>query len=482
MCNQTNEHHCILLISNTQFVGNNATEGGALYISYYETTWIECVTRQVFLHNCSFSGNTIPAYGYGAVMEVAMFKTLGYTSPLSPQFELIIQNSSFHNNSLVHDKKDSFVGATVDIFSIERVTFKHCNFTRNNSTALSLVESNLILEGHIFFDGNHAINGGALRFCDTSVVHIKNNTHIKFHNNHAKSAGGAIYAQQRCLEAISPCFLQPDVPDFTYITDLKKWMSLTFVNNTAEFAGSGLYGGTIDYCYTYLHFTNRTRKFHKAGYYLFSEIVDVIFDFHQQPGDSPISSDPYGVCLCNESGYHNCSIKNHTFPRSVYPGEAFNMSAVAVGQRKGVAPAVIKGTVISSHTHHLFTPLEQNHNASNRCVTLNYTLHSKNPQETIKLTVEHSRPYDGTFYHDFHHPIVTVQLLPCPWGFTLQPHSLDCDCDLRLVSHRILCNINYQTIERAPPVWIGHYSTQLNSSNSTLARGCSLAKNQNARE
>ena len=94
------------------------------------------------------------------------------------------------------------------------------------------------------------------------------------------------------------------------------------------------------------------------------------------------------------------------------------------------------------------------HNTSNHCTSLNYTLHSKNQKETLKLTVEHSPANDGSFYHDFHHPIITVSLLPCPWGFTLQPDSLYCDCDSRLVRHKILCNINYQTIEWVPPMWI----------------------------
>ena len=40
-----------------------------------------------------------------------------------------------------------FLWATVDIFSMERVTFKYCNFTRSDDTALSLVDSNLVLEG-----------------------------------------------------------------------------------------------------------------------------------------------------------------------------------------------------------------------------------------------------------------------------------------------------------------------------------------------
>ena len=123
--------------------------------------------------------------------------------------------------------------------------------------------------------------------------------------------------------------------DFTNITDLKKWMSLTFVNNTAKYAGSVLYGGSIDHCYTYQHFVKYSKKSHIASYYNFPKIVHEVFHFTWPADDSPISSDPLGVCLCNESGYHNCSIKNHTFPRSIYPGEAFNISAVAVGQWSG---------------------------------------------------------------------------------------------------------------------------------------------------
>ena len=306
--NQTDEHH-ILHISNTQFVGNHAYyAGGVLYIRYYETKQIEWVTRQVFIQNCIFSSNTAQSSGYGTVMVVYKVKRLEFTSLDFPQFELIIHNCTFHNNSLLHDKSDFFVGATVNIFSIEKIILRDCNFTKNNSTALSLFGSNVILEGKILFDGNHAMNGGGLRFCETSRMYIRNNTHIKFYNNHAEYAGGAIYVQQQCLEAVLPCFFQLDIPNFTNITDLEKWMSLTFVNNTAEYAGSVLYGGTINFCYTYLRF-----KYHgRSSYYYSSRIFNEVFDVTQQHGNSCISSDPFGVCLRNESGYFNCSIKNYT--------------------------------------------------------------------------------------------------------------------------------------------------------------------------
>ena len=459
LCNQTCKNHRIVHISNTQFVGNHAHRaGGALYIRYYETKQIELITREIILQNCTFSGNTVPPSGDGTAMVVVKFKNLGYTLPFSPEFELIVQNCSFYNNSL-HEKNDSFIRATVNIFHMERVIFRYCNFTSNNSTALSLVDSNLFLEGNILFDGNRAINGGALRFCDTSRVYIRKNTHIKFHNNHAKNAGGAIYAQQQCLDMTPPCFFQPIADDFTEVTDLKKWMSLTFVNNTAEYAGSGLYGSTIDNCYTFQRFKYNKRL---SSYYS-SEIFGEIFHVNDQPGDSPISSDPFGVCLCDESG-HNCSIKNYTFPKGIHPGEAFNISAVTVGQRYGVAPAEIRGTATSGPSHSLFKLIKQNQTASNRCVTLTYTLYSKNQQETLQLTVEHSRLGADSFYQNFPPPKVTVSLCPCPCGFTLQHDPPYCDCDQLLVKHKISCNINKQAIQRKAPMWIGYHDRKLNGS------------------
>ena len=203
------------------------------------------------------------------------------------------------------------------------------------------------------------------------------------------------------------------------------------MNNTAQYAGSALYGGTVDYCHTYLHF----RYNGVSSYFYSSRIFNATFGVTQQHGDSPISSDPYGVCVCNESDYLNCSIKSYTFPRTVYPGEAFNISAVAVGQRSGVAHASILATVISGSNQSLCKPIESDRK---QCITLTCMLHSRNQRETLNLTVQQS--VGGSFYYDYHPPSITVSLLPCPSGFTLQhdpPY-----CDPLLVRQKMSCNIN----------------------------------------
>ena len=296
----------------------------------------------------------------------------------------------------------------------------------------------------------------------------RNNTHIVFRNNHAKVAGGAIYVQQCCLESSPPCFFQPVAPDFTYVSDLKHQMSLTFDSNTANYAGDGLYGGTIDYCFTYQIFKNHR---HHSNYKHSSEIFNTIFDFTQQPGISNISSDPYGVCLCDESGRRNCSIKSYTLPKCVYPGEMFNISAAAVGQRHGVAPATIIATIVGSHA--VLRLVKQN-DTSGRCVTLTYVLYSKQQKETFKLTVEQHRPKVSSFSYRYPPPEVTVSLkFSCPWGSTFQHDPPYCDCDPLLGRYKISCNTSYQTIQRVAPIWIGCVnSIQVNSA---LAIQCTNA-------
>ena len=79
----------------------------------------------------------------------------------------------------------------------------------------------------------------------------------------------------------------------------------------------------------------------------------------------------------------------------------FNISAVTMGQRHGVAPAVIKGTVISNHHQYLLKPSKRNYNTDSHCVNLIYTMHSKNQQETLELGVEQARPDAGSFYYKF---------------------------------------------------------------------------------
>ena len=108
-------------------------------------------------------------------------------------------------------------------------------------------------------------------------------------------------------------------------------------------------------------------------------------------------------------------------------------------------------------------------------------LYSTNQQEALELTVEESNPDAISFYYDYRPPSITISLRPCPWGFTLQHNPPYCDCDPQLVRYDISCNINKQTIQRKPPVWIGYYSAQLNNSHLAGAAKCTESDEEECR-
>ena len=104
-------------------------------------------------------------------------------------------------------------------------------------------------------------------------------------------------------------------------------MQLVFENNSAGDAGSVLYGGAIDNC-----------ELTDLNSYNSGEAFDMLVHYEDDDTTSSISSDPFRICLCegNNPNLHNSS---KTF--FIYPGETFQVSVAAVGQRDGIVPAAV---------------------------------------------------------------------------------------------------------------------------------------------
>jgi len=90
------------------------------------------------------------------------------------------------------------------------------------------------------------------------------------------------------------------------------------------FAGSSLYGGWVDLCITNDVFALQYFK--------------VMFHFQEaQWQSSVISSNPTRVCVCKNDIY-DCNITQYNV--TAYPGETFQIPAVAVGQRFGTVATI----------------------------------------------------------------------------------------------------------------------------------------------
>ena len=87
-----------------------------------------------------------------------------------------------------------------------------------------------------------------------------------------------------------------------------------FYNNSADTAGSVLYGGAIDNC-----------RLTGLDSYCSSEVFNKLFQYEDDNTTSTISSDAFLICPCDTNNQPNCS-KSKMDQRiyqtlSVYPGE-----------------------------------------------------------------------------------------------------------------------------------------------------------------
>ena len=111
-----------------------------------------------------------------------------------------------------------------------------------------------------------------------------------------------------------PCFFQLSGQNLSNGLDVQ----LVFRNNSADDAGSVLYGGTIDKCkLTYVVSSGK----------VFGKLVHIEEDADYST-TSKISSEPFYMCTCKNNLPDCGSFPDH----QVHPGETFQVSVVGVGQ------------------------------------------------------------------------------------------------------------------------------------------------------
>ena len=70
------------------------------------------------------------------------------------------------------------------------------------------------------------------------------------------------------------------------------------------------------------------------------KVFDKVVHHEADNTASSISSDPFRICPCNLNNSQNCNQSTKTL--SVYPGESFQVSVVAVGQKDGIVPSAVR--------------------------------------------------------------------------------------------------------------------------------------------
>ena len=258
-------------------------------------------------------------------------------------------------------------------------------------------------------------------------------------NNHA-TLGGAIYVSDT-----NPLIYCTPIAQFivTYVPREECFfqipgqslfnVNLFFKNNSADDAGSVLYGGAIDIC-----------KLRLNPYFSSGDMFDMLFQYEDDTDNSTtskISSEPLHLCVC-KNNLPNCKgSRYYIIPYPVYPGELFQLSVstVTVGQRRGTVFSTVRsttGSIDSSPVYLLDYQYLQYTN--NTCTKLYYTVFSLSRKVFIKLHPEGtpcSRYDDGPLYFS-----LTINQT-CPPGFEISMSARSCVCESRLAKYTNSCNI-----------------------------------------
>ena len=460
-------------IMHTQFTGNVASGGGGTMITTLQILLFRHHSDIIVQFiNCTYYNNTAnkgSALGFFGVQTIQA-KTMHY---------LFFENISVTDNKYLKCFVLACSEKAIHLRNIKNATFINGYFHDNPIGAIQLYNSNLFLGGNITFQNNTSHQGAGIELCTDSFIYIKENTHVQFIDNHAQYAGGAIYVKEtECFiggGGNAQCFFNLD----PYHNRSNVSARISFVNNTAVIAGSGLYGGDVDNCYAHVEFKKYTKMEAleiAAGNLSYddsfdenifsSKLFDSLFDY--EAGLSVISSDPQGVCLC-ENNHPHCEI--HSTNISLHPGETIAISAVAVGQRNGVVPGVVVAEFTStSGIQELVDSFQKSQAVGNVCTQLNYTIFSNQSHVVVELHVEKPNHINESPL-----PLLFITLLPCPPGFALRGSypKFQCDCVDELFLLEIDCSIDDRTVHRPASMWIGYHEfhDQLQATNATHPHG-----------
>ena len=200
----------------------------------------------------------------------------------------------------------------------------------------------ILFDGSICFENNQAMYGGGMYLGHNSKLILSSSiqTDVFFILNHAQNLGGALYIDNsECYTFQKECFLSFYGDNFYTATRFN--LSLSFLNNSAGFGGSTLYGGQLNKCKLRFIYNVRIDKSgNRAEYGYRYDIALVVFTkisrIRESSSVSSITSQPERIKICE--GEKNVHAQ---YPLELYPGEEFNISVIALDQTGSPVPATI---------------------------------------------------------------------------------------------------------------------------------------------
>ena len=398
-------HDFTIVIVNSKFTGNNNDDGAVVSINVLGVKF----TTRIIIQSTEMCHN-IGVFG----LELNLF-SYQYQS----QFFVALVNFIANNNSWPYRGSEI---AVVYAPLVTTLVLHNVSITNNTMTGLAVYHTAVVVNGTVIFHNNTGIDGGGLAMYGNSYLMLHKGAILNFTNNSAKHRGGAIFAETQ-LE-LAPCFFQ--YSDHTFPESVK----VTIMGNTADIAGTALFGRDISDCVIFL--PNHTVS---------KECFNKTFDYSAQTGPSVISSEPTDVCFCYDNNTINCSQTQLTM--TAYPGEEINIYVVTVGQLNGVAPGILQ--IQPQDNAETSADIELHNTSAMSCTTIAL----KPIYKTYMLNVFGIKSFK----------LINISFSSCPLGFEISNTSKSCDCEkLRHTITTITCDTTTKMIARQGNIWIGNIS------------------------
>ena len=432
----------VYIDGNNCFHDNKATsEGGVIHVTKstvnlngtntFKTSMAEERGGSIFITSCNvtFTGNNL------------------FQLSVSRQGAAICgshSNLTFQGNTLFMNNTATYGGA-IQLLRSNMVFSNHSHHTdignelfcteQKSDQRRSKSGEGIVPQGNNFVN-NTAFQGGAVYLDQISKVYLHLASRLRFKGNAANESGGAIYVADvvgQHLDGLSSpfrneCFFHILMGQQSPHLDLQ----LSFQNNSARKRGSVLYGGLLNKCdfSSVMPDSNTTSAVH-----IFRRFI-----LNDNENSSPISSDPTEVCFCSNNRTE-CGEK--TQHKSVFAGQRFDVSVLAVDQANEAIPAIFHADLNNENRSYII---------SNQCTKKEYIFTSANYVKQITL-------YPSSVSGESVELTVNITFQNCPPGFKLLNSSGECDCDHRLQQYTDNCDINKQAILRtghgAGNFWVG---------------------------
>ena len=439
-----------IVLQNSNFVGSCVTiqeskilgDGGELHFKMSNITIGESKCHMALqIIDCDTSGHIqlsdltiVDSYENIMLINIGSdsCELTGDTSFLSNQGSVSVLSGKILFNGTVH-----FYGnvahkyeSILQVGDSNKVSFQGEIIFMNNSGrqggALAAYNSKLYFDGNVSFNGNSADKGGALSLKEGSVIYLKDNTHLIFKMNSADTYGGAIYVEDAGYwdHKKMKCFIQGS-------NNIGKY-NIEFENNSAGKAGAALFGGWIDLCET-----NDGRNLH------------FVLNFS---AENSVSSDPTRVCICTNSTINRNTTEAHV---EIFPGQTFDIKAVAVGQRFGVVPAAVRAETGFG----VIDDLQKLQDTDKDCTKLKFTVRSSSRNESMLLKIDRkdlqNYNQNGTVPKEMVQFKLLIFLKDCPLGFEFDTKQNICLCHHFFHKYGVQCNFDSYTVKRNAQQWIG---------------------------